>query len=129
MKNLLLFTLLILSTSSFSFAQNQFRRDYDVITTYNPETDEWSEWESASHTLVFNYNENSDIKHYTAKGELLIYRNMGNYEEGFTKSGEHYQMLYVLDDEGYEMYIQLFDYPEIGMKLMMGEYMIQFAKQ
>ena len=111
MKNLLLFTLFIF-TCSFSFAQNQFRRDYDLITFYDPETKEWGDWQVATHTLVFNINEN-----------------MGGHEDGYTTSGEHYQMLRILDDEGDEMLIQLFDNPDIGMKLIMGQYMIQFAKQ
>ena len=128
MKNLLLFTLFIFNCS-FSFAQNQFRRDYDLITFYDPETKEWGDWQDATHTLVFNINDNMDIKHYTPKGEIIIYRNMGGYEDGYTTSGEHYQMLRILDDEGDEMLIQLFDNPDIGMKLIMGQYMIQFAKQ
>jgi hypothetical protein len=129
MKNLLLFTLFIISSFSFSFAQDQFRRDYDLITFYDPETGEWGDWQAATHTLVFNINDNMDIKHYTPKGEVIIYRNMGGLEDGYTKSGEHYQMLRILDDEGDEMLIQLFDNPDIGMKLIMGQYMIQFAKQ
>jgi hypothetical protein len=129
MKNLLLFTLLIISTSSFSFAQDQFRRDYDLITFFDPETGEWGDWQAATHTLVFNINDNMDIKHYTPKGEVIIYRNLGGLEEGYTTSGEHYQMLHILDDEGDELTIQLFDNPDIGMKLIMGQYMIQFAKQ
>jgi hypothetical protein len=129
MKNLLLFTLLFISTSSFSFAQSQFRVDYDVITFYDPETADWGDWQLATNTIVFNINENMDIKHYTPKGEVIVYRNMGGHEEGYTKGGEHYQMLRVLDDGGDEMLIQLFDNPDIGMKLIMGQYMIQFAKQ
>ena len=128
MKNLLLFTLFIF-TCSFSFAQDQFRRDYDLITFYDPETKEWGDWQLATHTLVFNINDNMDIKHYTPKGEVIIYRNLGGLEEGYTTSGEHYQMLHILDDEGDELTIQLFDNPDIGMKLIMGQYMIQFAKQ
>jgi hypothetical protein len=54
---------------------------------------------------------------------------MGGHEDGYTSSGEHYQMLRILDDEGDELTIQLFDNPDIGMKLIMGQYMIQFAKQ
>jgi hypothetical protein len=129
MKNLLLFTLLFISTSSFSFAQSQFRVDYDLITFYDPETADWGDWQLATNTIVFNINENMDIKHYTPKGEVIVYRNMGGHEVGYTKGGEHYQMLRVLDDGGDEMLIQLFDNPDIGMKLIMGQYMIQFAKQ
>lgn len=126
MKSITLFILLFIGFTAS--AQEQFRADFNYVAFYDPETDTWSEWETASHTLVFNFNANKDIKHYTAKGEVLIYRNMGNLEEDYTASGKHYQIIEALDDQGNEIRIQLFDDPSIGMKIINGEFMVQFAK-
>ena len=126
MKSITLFILLFIGFTAI--AQDQFRADFNYVAFYDPETTTWSEWETASHTLVFNINANKDIKHYTAQGEVLIYRNMGNLEEDYTASGKHYQIIEALDDQGNEIRIQLFDDPSIGMKIINGEFMVQFAK-
>lgn len=126
MKSITLFILLFIGFSAT--AQDQFRADFNYVTFYDPDTKTWADWETASHTLVFNINANKDIKHYTAQGEVLIYRNMGNLEEDYTASGKHYQIIEALDDQGNEIKIQLFDDPSIGMKIINGEFMVQFAK-
>lgn len=126
MKSITLFILLFIGFSAT--AQDQFRADFNYVTFYDPDTKNWADWETASHTLVFNINANKDIKHYTAQGEVLIYRNMGNLEEDYTASGKHYQIIEALDDQGNEIKIQLFDDPSIGMKIINGEFMVQFAK-
>ena len=126
MKSIIFFTLLIAGLSVS--AQEQFRVDFNYVTFYDPDSKTWSDWETATHTVVFNINQNKDIKHYTAKGEVLIYRNLGNREEDYTSSGKHYQIIEALDDQGNEIRIQLFDDPNIGMKIMNGQFMVQFAR-
>lgn len=128
MKKILLFASFMLLVSFYMDAQNQFRRDFNNVAFYDAETKTWSEWEQAEHTLVFNINENRDVRHYTAKGEIIVYRNMGNKQEGDTNEGEHYQILDMLDDVGNELKLKLFDNPEIGILLINAPYMIQFAK-
>lgn len=126
MKTIALFTLLFISFKAA--AQEQFRTDFNYVCFYNPETKTWTEWETASHTFVFNINQNKDIKHYTARGEVLIYRNMGNLEVDYTTDGKKYQIIEALDDKGNEIRIQLFDDPGIGLKIMIGGFIVQFAK-
>ena len=124
----LLFTLAITFLSiGFTKAQDKFRADFNLVAFYNSETDSWSEWEYAEHTLVFNYNSNKDVVHYTANGQIITYRNMGNKDDGYT-NGNHYQIIDVIDDEGNYIQIQLFDNAEIGMKLILGKQLIQFSK-
>lgn len=124
----LLFTLVVTFFSiGFGKAQDKFRADYNLICFFDSETNSWSEWESAEHTLVFNYNTNNDIVHFTAKGEMITYRNTGNKEEGYT-NGNHYQILDLIDEDGDFIRIQLFDDQAIGMKLIWGDFMIQFSK-
>ena len=128
MKKIILFASFMLLFSFFMEAQNQFRLDYNNVAFFDPEVKTWSDWELAEHTLVFNINENQDVKHYTAKGDVIVYRNMGNKQVGETKDGEHYQMIDFLDEEGNELTLKIFDNPEIGILLINGFFMVQFAK-
>lgn len=127
MKKLLLTFALILLSIGFGNAQDKFRADFNQIAFYDSETDKWSDWESAEHTLVFNYNSNNDIVHFTAQGETITYRNLGNTKESYT-NGNHYQILDAIDEDGNLISIQLFDDPKIGMKIIYGNFIIQFAK-
>jgi hypothetical protein len=128
MKKTILFASFMLLVSFYMEAQNQFRKDFNYVAFFDAETKTWSDWEQAEHTFVFNINDNQDIRHYTAKGEIIVYRNMGNKQVGDTKDGEHYQILDLLDDTGNELSLKLFDNPEIGVLLINAPYMVQFAK-
>lgn len=107
---------------------SKFRRDYSVVSIYNFDTKKWSEWKDGDNTFVFNINDNGDIAHYKASGETVIYKNVSKVEEGSTNSGENYQAIKVLDEDGTVFRLQLFDDKEIGLKMMYGNVMIQFAK-
>ena len=128
MKKIILFASFMLLVSFYMEAQNQFRKDFNYVAFFDAETKTWSDWEQAEHTFVFNINDNQDIRHYTAKGEIIVYRNMGNKHGGDTKDGEHYQILDLLDETGNELSLKLFDNPEIGVLLINAPYMVQFAK-
>lgn len=128
MKKIILFASFMLLVSFYMDAQNQFRKDFNYVAFFDAETKTWSDWEQAEHTFVFNINDNQDIRHYTAKGEIIVYRNMGNKQVGDTKDGEHYQILDLLDETGNELSLKLFDNPEIGVLLINAPYMVQFAK-
>lgn len=124
----LLFTLVFTFLSiGFGKAQDRFRADYNYICFYDSDTKSRSDWTPAEHTLIFNYNANNDIVHYTAKGEMITYRNTGSKDEGDT-NGNHYQTLELIDEDGNFIRIQLFDDPTIGMKIIWEDQMIQFAK-
>jgi hypothetical protein len=58
---------------------------------------------------------------------MVTYRNTGIKDEGYT-NGNHYQTLDLIDEDGDFIRIQLFDDQSIGMKLIWGNYMIQFSK-
>ena len=125
----LLFTLAFTFLSiGFSKAQDKFRADFNLVAFYESETGKWSEWETAEHTFVFNCNANKDVFQYTAQGKTIIYRNIGKLNESYA-NGNHYQIIDAIDDNGHEVSIQLFDDPNIGIKIIYGNFMIQFAKE
>ncbi len=126
--NKLFFTLALIFIAHFSFSQTeQFRIDFNLVAFYDHDTEKWGEWQTGDNTFVMNYNGNNDIAHYKPDGDVAYYRNLGGLEVGYTKSGDRYQILNALDEDGYEISVQLFDDITIGAKLIWGNFMIQFS--
>ena len=124
----LIFTLALTFIAHFSFSQtDQFRVDFNLVTFYDSDTDKWKEWQEGDNTFVLNFNDNNDIAHYKPDGTVAYYRNLGGLEVGYTENGDRYQILNALDEDGYEISVQLFDDITIGAKLIWGNFMIQFA--
>lgn len=127
MKNLIS-TLFLFVLCGYVNAQNdQFRADFNHVALMLNSDKDWSEWFDAQNTFVFNSNENNDIIHYRANGDVLIYRNLGGLISDFTDTGEHYQILNMLDEDGNQISFQLFDDISIGVKLITSEGMVQFS--
>jgi len=127
MKAILLTLFLVISLASFSQEDVEtFRRDYNWISVFAE--DEWSPVEELKCTFVFNINDNGDVKFYNAnKGTTITYRAIGGVETGVTDNGEGYQIIFVLDDDGDECLLQLFDSQELGLKIILGPtFMIHF---
>ena len=127
MKKIITFLCFFLSVMMFS--QEKFRVDYKLISIYDTETEKWSSWKEGYNTFVINYNDNGDIAHFKANGDKVIYRRISkNIEEGYTSQGkEHYQIINALDEDGVTFSFQFFDNPEIGLKLIYSNIMIQFS--
>jgi hypothetical protein len=116
------------NTTSSEQSSGRFRRDYNVLCFYDSDTEKWSEWKTGDNTFVINYNDNNDIAHYKANGEMVVYKKISGVEDDYTDGGEHYQIISALDEEGIRFRFQFFDDPKIGLKLIYKNIMIQFAK-
>jgi hypothetical protein len=109
-------------------AQETFRIDYDVVAVYVD--GEWSDWKDGDNTFVFNINENGDIVHYMASGKKETYRRVMKRDEGYTNSGEHYQVVTLVGEDGLEFGMQVFDKTSIGLKLIFKSgLMVQMAQK
>lgn len=107
----------------------KFRVDYNYVAVYDPETESWGEWKSGDNTFVININERGDIAHLKANGETVIYKKLSGVEEGYTEIGnKRYQIIKALDEDGDVFRFQLFDDTSVGLKMMWGLQIIQFAK-
>lgn len=106
----------------------RFRMDYNYVAFYDVEKEEWSDWSEGNNTFVINYNSNGDIAHYKPNGEMDLYKNISSVEDGYTDSGEHYQIITALDEEGFRFIFQFFDNSSIGLKMIYGDIMIQFSE-
>jgi hypothetical protein len=127
MKQFLILTILLF-TATMVFSQNKFRVDYDYIAIYDPETETWGEWLDGDNTFVLNINERGDIAHIRANGETVIYKKLTGVEEGYTEQGNnHYQIISALDENGDVFQFQIFDDKAIGLKMMWGKFIVQFA--
>ena len=111
-----------------SVSAQKFRRDYNYVTFYDSDTKTWGEWKQGDNTFVININEKGDIAHLKANGETVIYKKMSGVEEGYTDEGNHhYQIIKALDEDGNVFRFQIFDDSKVGLKMMWGDFMIQFA--
>ena len=106
----------------------KFRVDYQYMSLYDGEKEEWSEWIEKENTFVININDNGDIAHFLPSGKVVTYKKISGVEDETTKDGKHYQIIKALDENGDIFRFQLFDDDEIGLKMMYGNVMIQFAK-
>ena len=119
MKTLL--TIFLLFVCGISYSQDVFRRDYNHVTFY--EDGKWGEWKDTSVSVVFNINNNGDIRLYYPSGEEVVFRSISRVIKDKTSDGREYQAVKVLSDKGYECYIQVFD---DFMKIMYSKnFMIQ----
>jgi hypothetical protein len=116
-------------TESSTNSVEKFRVDYNYIAVFDPETETWGDWKEGDNTFVININERGDIAHLKANGETVVYKKLSDVEEGYTDKGNHhYQILKALDDDGDVFSFQLFDDTSIGLKMMWGSFIIQFAQ-
>ena len=106
----------------------KFRVDYNYVTTYDPKTKRWSDWKEGDNTFVINVNSKGDIAHLMASGKTVIYKKLSGVEEGRTDSGDHYQIIKALDEDGDVFRFQIFDDTSIGLKMIWGNFIVQFAK-
>ncbi len=105
----------------------KFRRDYNYVALYDPETETWGEWQAGNNTFVININEKGDVSHLKANGDTEIYKRLPANEEGNSDAGGYYQIIKALDKDGEVYRFQFFDNNSIGLKMMWGSFMIQFA--
>ena len=126
----ILMTIFLISIGFCSFSQEKFRLDYNIVAKYDPDTETWGNWEKGDNTFVININSRGDIAHYPSNGKMVTYRKVSGTVEGYTpKEHKHYQFITALDEKGNEFRFQLFDDKSVGLKLMLGSYMFQFAER
>jgi hypothetical protein len=108
---------------------DKFRLDFNSVSIYDPKTEKWSDWQDGLNTFVINANSNGDIVHITANGKEKLYRRTSKeVERDTTKDGKGYQIINAIDDDGDSFRFQLFDDVSVGIKMIYGNMMIQFAK-
>ena len=107
----------------------KFRIDCSKVSIYDYKKEKWDDWVDGNNTFVININNNGDILHITAKGKEKTYRRISrDVERDQTKTGDKYQIIEVLDEEGDRFRFQVFDDIEIGVKMIYPKFMIQFSK-
>jgi hypothetical protein len=72
------------------------------------ENDKWGEVKETRVSVIFNINNNRDIKVVFYGGKEKIYRRISDVEKD-SVDGKEYQIVSVLDDKGGKFYFQLFD--------------------
>lgn len=94
-----------------------FRRDYHYIR-YTEDGEE--RHIPTFNTYIFNFNENFDVRVIQADGEDCIYRKFSDIEEG-EFDGITYQYMRMLDNDGDELGLYLFETGELVLVYGTGE--------
>lgn len=108
--NIILTFCLIIPYPNWAQETDKFRVDCKWVSVYDKTTEKWGEWEEGDNTFIFNYNEGKDIKVYYASGKSLLFRNLGNKDEGKLDDGTTYQSLMVLAEHGEEALLVLYSH-------------------
>ncbi|TRX01354.1 hypothetical protein [Flavobacterium gawalongense] len=117
-----IFLLILLGFTLTSIGQEtepvQFRRVYTIMTSATEEVGAKEEVEKRETTLFYNYQGTRNIKIYKEDGSTEIYVKTGPIEEGKTDGGIAWQGGLYLGENGAEIFIQLFDDQEYGVRLL-----------
>lgn len=107
--------------------EGSFQREYNYIATFDKESNSWSDWKEGKNTFVFNINDNADFTLYKASGKVETFTSVSKiFSDKTTGDGKKYQLMKVLDSEGHEIDLQLFDFGDAKLIYPEG-LMIQFT--
>ena len=107
MKKLLLW-MMLLSVVSTSYSQETFVRKYKYMIITKNNISELSK--DVNLIVVFNNNNEKEIKFHFESGEITEYYQVSDLTEGKTESGEEYQLIEIVSKEkGNQIMLQLFD--------------------
>lgn len=119
MKKLLILPLFLVLTGFTGFTQSdQFVRNYSYVRIYASfdmddygiKANEWTDMQEGSNKFVFNYGDNDDVVKYDNSGNKEVFIRVSLVEEGTNDSGDDYQKIVCLDDDGTEVTVMLFDF-------------------
>ena len=105
MRKLLLGLLLLVSTVMFS--QETFVKKYTTFVA--KQNGVLQDWKQSEVTVVFNPKGVRDVVFYYENGTKRTFHQIGDVNEGKTNSGDGYQIIKCIDQDGYDVAIQLFD--------------------
>lgn len=104
-----LFIICLMFISGLVFSQKeQFKMQFNYVSVYR--NGKWGETEQATNTFVFNVNNNSNILLYKASGKRETFTSVSNVIEEKTDKGYKYQAIGLLDEEGNEVLLLLYEH-------------------
>lgn len=116
--------LLALLFSASMFSQETFVKNYTSYVSQSKGV--MQPWVALNLTVVFNANKTSDIIFYYSDGRKKILKQIGDVREDKTKGDDKYQIINVINEDGKEMSLQLFD-SGTAMRLLIDDgYYIEF---
>ena len=124
MKKLVLGAFLLLSVSIF--AQETFVKKYTSMISKKDGV--LQPWVNTEVTIVFNPKGVKDIVIYYSSGKTLTLHQIGGATSGKTSSGESYQIVDCIDEDGEKLAVQLFDDDTCFRVLIAVGYMIEFHR-
>jgi hypothetical protein len=124
MKKIIIFSLLLLSITTFS--QETFVKKYTSMVSRK--NDVLQPWEKTDVTVVFNPRGVRDIVIYYRNGNKLVLHQISGTTTGTTTAGEDYQMVECINEDGERVAVQLFD-DDTCMRIIIAEgFTVEFHK-
>lgn len=113
MKNLLVLIGLVCFSISPIYSQEKTKKSEKFVRHFNYicffEDGKWGETYKRSNSFVFNINDNGDVLWYGASGGKKYFRKISGVKEDKTSDGIELQSVKLLDEEGYECYLFLYE--------------------
>jgi serine/threonine protein kinase len=79
-------------------APEPFRKDYNLFSVYNSNSEKWGEWNEANHTFVFNANNSTNIIHYLPDGSSEVLTNISGAKNKKNDDGDNYQEVSITNE-------------------------------
>jgi hypothetical protein len=107
MKKIVVLFAVIFMISFAVKAQDSFTREYYSVAIY--EDGAWGDWQDGHNIFVFNANSDGDVVQTAPDGSITVYSMESDVYEDVDADGNAYQGFDVIDDEGLEAEMRLYD--------------------
>ena len=131
----ILTTLICLTVLANSYGQitensKNDRRVYNIISSYDHDTEKWSDLEKTDEVFVLNYMNKGDIARYRPNEKMILYKKKLDVpvEIGKSPEGKNYKIITVRESF-LEYTLKFYDDPSMGLELNVGRVKLRFSKK
>jgi len=128
-------TLICLTVLASSYGQltensKKDRMVYNLVSSYDHDTEKWSVWDKTDEVFVLNYMDKGDIARFRPNEKMILYKKKTNVpvETGKTSEGNNYKII-IVRESFLEFTFKIYDDPSIGLELNVGRVKLRFAKK
>jgi len=106
------------------------RRVYNLISSYDHDTEKWSDWKKTDEVFVLNYMNKGAIARYRPNEKMILYKKKPNVpvEIGKTPKGKGYKII-TARESFFEYTLKFYDDPSMGLELNVGRIKLRFSKK
>ena len=119
---------------NLSFGQKDINdvKVYNMWSSYDYDTEKWSEWKANDEVFILNHNNSENIARCRLNNTILMYKknNTAPIKKGKTPNGYEYQEIAVTGEFFVPYTLRFYENnPDFGLELIAGTVLIRFAKK